>query len=75
MQSHFESFIEANLNTLVGFAINMAGQYVIFPILGLPVTHTQHLTIAAFFTVLSVARGYAMRRFGQRCLTAALRRT
>lgn len=74
MQSRLESFVETLLNTLVGLLLNLGGQYVIFPILGIAVTHSEHLLITVFFTFLSIARGYGMRRFGQRWLTAAARR-
>lgn len=74
MQTRAESLVEALLGTLVGLLINLGGQYVIFPILAIPVSHAQHLLITVFFTVLSIARGYGMRRFGQRWLTAAARR-
>jgi len=74
MQTRAESLVETLLNTLVGLLINLAGQYVIFPVLGIAVTHSEHLLITVFFTLLSIARGYGMRRFGQRWLTAAARR-
>lgn len=72
-QPRLVSLIEACVNTAIGFVINMAGQYVIFPVLGIAVTHAEHLWIAAFFTVISIARGYGIRRwFNMPAVTAAI---
>lgn len=53
MQTRAESLIETLLNTLLGLLLNLGGQYVIFPLLGIAVTHSEHLLITVFFTFLS----------------------
>lgn len=62
MQTRRGSAIEAVTNVAVGFVVAVAGQYAIFPIFGLQATHSEHMAIGAFFTVVSLARSYALRR-------------
>lgn len=62
MQTRLGSFCEAVINLLVGMLVNIAGQYVIYPVLGLEVGHGQILLITLFFTFVSLARQYVLRR-------------
>ena len=62
MQSRVESLMESTASLVVGLLINLGGQYVIFPILGIAVSLAEHLWITVFFTCLSLARSYAFRR-------------
>lgn len=62
MQSRVESLIESTASLVVGLLINLGGQYVIFPVLGMEVSLAEHLWITVFFTVLSLARSYLFRR-------------
>lgn len=62
-QSRWQSLIEAKANTVLGLGINLGGQYVFTAAAGIPMTHAQHLGMAAFFTVLSVTRNYVVRRW------------
>jgi hypothetical protein len=61
-QSRTMSFIEAIANVLVGYGIAVATQIAIFPIFGLHASLAQNLGIGAVFTIVSVARSYALRR-------------
>lgn len=61
-QRRLHSLLEAITNVAVGFGINLLGQMVIFPILGILVSFSDNLKVAVFFTVLSVARTYVLRR-------------
>lgn len=63
MQTRTLSLVEATANTAVGFIVNMGGQYIIFPVLGIAVSHAEHVWLALFFTVLSIGRGYVIRRW------------
>jgi hypothetical protein len=63
MQSRYESLLESCINIMVGMLVNLGGQYVIFPVLGIPVSLLQHLWITVFFTGLSLARSYVIRRW------------
>lgn len=62
MQSRVMSLIEAVTNVAVGFGVATGAQVVIFPIFGLEATLGEHLAIGALFTVVSIARSYALRR-------------
>lgn len=73
-QSKTESFVEANVNTAIGFGISLAAWVlVVVPVWDLPVTTLDNLAITGFFTVISVARGYLIRRFFERYLHALVR--
>lgn len=61
-QSRKASLAEAMVNVAVGFSINMAMQIVIFPLFGIHVGASAHIGIGLAFTVVSIARTYAIRR-------------
>jgi hypothetical protein len=63
LQSRLGSFIEATMNTAIGLGINLAAQRVVFPLFGFDPNFGTNLAIAAIFTVISIARGYIVRRF------------
>lgn len=64
MQSKQESNFEALLSTLVGFTVAvLAGYFIIFPIFGLKTSILDNIGITCFYTVLSYARIYLIRRF------------
>lgn len=63
-QTRLESFIEAWANVAIGFGINFAMNFAILPAVGLPVpTLGQNLAMGVLFTIVSVARSYAVRRW------------
>ena len=61
-QSRTMSFVEAVTNVIVGYGVAVATQILIFPMFGLHATLAQNLKIGAVFTVVSIARSYALRR-------------
>ncbi len=61
-QSRLMSFVEAITNVVVGYAIAVVTQILIFPIFGLHTTLAQNLMMGAAFTVVSIARSFALRR-------------
>lgn len=63
MQSKRQSLIEAATNTAVGFMISLAATFVIFPLVGVASTGGKNVLITLFFTAVSIARSYALRRF------------
>jgi hypothetical protein len=65
-QSKAFSFIEACTNVVLGYGIACAAQAVIFPWFGIYVSTSQHLQIGALFTVVSLVRGYVIRRLFER---------
>lgn len=61
-QSRKMSMLETVTSTCIGFVIAIASQYVIFPVFGIHVPLHEHLEMGVFFTVVSVVRGYLIRR-------------
>lgn len=61
-QTRTMSLIEAVTNVIVGYALAVITQILIFPIFGLHATLAQNLKLGLVFTVVSIARGYALRR-------------
>ena len=62
-QSKLWSFVEASANTLIGYAINLAVQLVLYPLYGATFTLTQNIEIGCVFMAVSLVRGYLLRRF------------
>lgn len=61
-QSKKMSLIEQVTSTAIGLLVSLGAQYVVFPWFGIYATLGDHLGITACFTVVSVARGYVVRR-------------
>jgi len=64
MQSRMHSLFESSLNVLVGAIVAFTSQYIVFPIVGIHnISLETHLEITAWFTLISVARSYVIRRW------------
>lgn len=63
MQSRYQSFIEALLNTLIGYVVALTSQLLIFPLFGIKVSFAENLLIGGYFTIISIVRSYAIRRW------------
>jgi hypothetical protein len=61
-QSKRHSFLEALLGTAIGFWVAVGSQYLIFPIFGIYTEFRVHVYLGLFFTVVSIIRGYFVRR-------------
>lgn len=61
-QSKLESLLEAVVNTAVGFVVSLALWRVVGPMMGYEVSMTDNLIITTIFTVVSIGRGFVMRR-------------
>ncbi len=59
-QSRAMSLVEAVTNVAVGYGIAVAVQLVVFPLFGLVLAG--NLVIGGIFTVVSIARAFALRR-------------
>ena len=70
-QTRLESLAEVCLSTAIGYAFAILAQLAIFPVFGISVTVAENFAIAALFTVVSVLRGYVVRRW----FNAGLHRT
>jgi phosphate/sulfate permease len=62
-QSRLVSLIETSLNTALGFLISFSAWPFVAAWRGLPSSTSDQFWITCAFTVLSVARGYAVRRW------------
>jgi hypothetical protein len=62
-QSRAMSLVEAVTNVVVGYGVAVVTQILFFPIFGLHTTLTQNLKMGPVFTVVSIGRSYALRRF------------
>lgn len=62
-QSKFQSFIEANTNTFVGFFLNLLVSPTIYRVVGMEYTYGQLWIVTGIFTVVSIVRGYIIRRW------------
>ena len=56
------SLLEAVTNVAVGYGIAVLTQLAMFPLFGITMAFRDHLLIGAAFTVVSIARGYTLRR-------------
>ena len=54
--------MEAASNILIGYGVNLAANFAVFPLFGWEISLRQNLTIGVFYTLVSFARSYAMRR-------------
>jgi signal-transduction protein with cAMP-binding, CBS, and nucleotidyltransferase domain len=61
-QSRLMSLVEAIANVLVGYGVAVMTQILIFPVFGLQTTLAQNLKMGAIFTIVSIARSFALRR-------------
>lgn len=61
-QSKRASLAETLFNTKVGFAINFVANLVILPMFGFPIKPGPAFAMGLVFTVISIVRGYFVRR-------------
>jgi len=63
-QSKTVSAIESAVNILIGAGVALGSQYIVFPLVGIEnVSHSTHLEITAWFTLISFVRSYSIRRW------------
>jgi hypothetical protein len=61
-QSRRWSFFESCVNVVVGYSVAVLAQVLVFPLFGIRVSLADNLLIGVVFTVVSLARSYALRR-------------
>lgn len=61
-QSRTMSLVESLTNVAVGYTVAVLTQMAVFPLFGLQATLAQNLAMGAIFTVVSIARSFALRR-------------
>lgn len=63
MQSKKMSLIETVFSVIIGYIISIIAQMIIFPLFDINISFSENLAIGLFFTVVSIIRGYYVRRF------------
>ena len=63
MQSKRSSFVEAAINTVIGYFISLLVQLVAYPAFGHAFTLAQNLGLGVVFAVVSLTRSYIIRRW------------
>ena len=62
MQSRVQSMLEAWANVAIGYVVALLSQLAIFPLFGIHVPLSDNLLIGGYFTLISLARSYLLRR-------------
>ena len=63
MQTRTHSLAESLSNVAIGYFVALASQLVIFPLFGIHVPLRSNVLIGIYFTVISIARSYCLRRW------------
>lgn len=63
MQSKTQSLIESFVNVAVGYGVAILTQVILYPLFEIEVSMSQNLQIAVWFTLVSLARSFLLRRF------------
>lgn len=61
-QTKKHSAIESLVQTIIGLITSILVQITIYPLMGIPVSFKQNLIITTVFFVVSILRGYLVRR-------------
>ena len=61
-QTQFMSFVEATTNVVVGYALAIVTQIIVFPWFGIETGMGEHLAIGLAFVGVSLVRSYLLRR-------------
>jgi len=70
-QSRGISLVESLANVIVGYGLAVATQLLVFPLFGLHTTLAENMIIGAIFTVVSIARSFALRRLFEQIRVAS----
>ena len=62
-QKKTHSLLESLTNVAIGYCIALFTQLVVFPMFGINVPLKSNIAIGAVFTVVSIIRSFALRRF------------
>ena len=61
-QTRRMSLLESVTNVVVGYELAIITQIVVFPLFGIVTDLSEHLAIGLAFVVVSLARGFVLRR-------------
>lgn len=62
-QSKRDSAVEAAVNVAIGYIISVVSQIALFPLFGIDVPLSVTLEMGIWFTAISLARSYLIRRW------------
>lgn len=62
-QSKRQSFVEAVVNVIIGYGVAILSQVLVFPLFDINVPLSTNFAIGAWFTAISLARSYIIRRW------------
>ena len=62
-QTKIHSIIGSLTQTIIGLVTSIIVQVIIYPLMDIPVTFKQNLIITAVFFIVSIVRGYIVRRY------------
>ena len=62
-QSPLQSMVESFANILVGWGVALISQVLLFPLFQIHVSLKTNLWISIWFTIISLIRSYALRRY------------
>jgi nicotinamide riboside transporter PnuC len=62
-QTRWESFKEVLQNILVGYVFGLVSQILLFPLVDINVSLATNLELSVYFTLVSIARMYIIRRW------------
>ena len=63
MQTRSHSLIESLTNVAIGYVVALLSQLLIFPMFDIDVPFSANLQIGLWFTAISIARSYVLRRW------------
>lgn len=62
-QTKLQSLIESITNILIGYFVAIVSQLAVFSLFGINIPLSDNLLIGVWFTVISLIRSYAVRRY------------
>lgn len=62
-QSKAHSLLETIVNVAIGYGVALASQLLIYPRYGIHISVGANVEIGMWFTIISIIRSYAVRRF------------
>lgn len=69
-QSKKLSFVESLANVAIGYGVSLASQLLVFPHYGIDIPLSANIAIGLWFTAISIARSYVIRRWFNRIKVA-----
>lgn len=73
-QTRLGSLIETMFNVLIGLAVSMVANQLVFPRFGFHPSMAENVAISVIYTVISIVRQYVIRRWFNARLRAAAQR-